>query len=177
MTHILFCLLLQGFIPHQLVANEVQWFYAHLGSMTPTSGMSRSPRMAPGDWVQDGRDDSFLLPFFGAQIHRCVGFPVLPIIPLTPITEQFSNGLTIISIYLNPLPNSKAPPIEHSNFQVMKEFSPLYCLWDNRFFAPSESQHAVQDVAYACMCKFYLLLSPLVDGDARRWLGLCATSL
>ena len=135
----------------------------------------------------DGRDDSLfqcavqivslLLPFFGAQIHRCIGFPVLPIIPLTPITEQFSNGLIIILIYLNPLPSSKAPPIEHSNFQVMKEVSLLYCLPDNRFFAPSESQHAVQDMAYACMCKFYLLLSPLVDGDARRWLGLCATFL
>ena len=31
MTHHLFCLLLlQGFIPHQLVVNEVQCFYAHL---------------------------------------------------------------------------------------------------------------------------------------------------
>ena len=32
MTHpLLHLLLLQGFIPHQLVVNEVQWFYAHLG--------------------------------------------------------------------------------------------------------------------------------------------------
>jgi glutamate dehydrogenase len=63
--------------------------------------------------------------------------------------EQFSNGVTIISIYLNPLPNSKAPPIENSIFQVMKEVSLLYCLPDNRFFAPNQSQHAVQDAAYA----------------------------
>ena len=55
---------------------------------------------------------------------------MLPVIPLTPIAEQFSNGVTIISIYLNPLPNSKAPPIEHSIFQVMKEVSLLYCLPD-----------------------------------------------
>jgi glutamate dehydrogenase len=34
--------------------------------------------------------------------------------------EQFSNGITIISLYLNPLPNGAngAPAIEHSIFQV-----------------------------------------------------------
>ncbi|KAI0299499.1 NAD-specific glutamate dehydrogenase [Russula brevipes] len=64
--------------------------------------------------------------------------------------EQFSNGITIISIYLNPLPNTNAPPIEHSIFQVMKEVSLLYCLPDNPFFAgDSRSHHAVQDAAYA----------------------------
>ncbi|KAH9010718.1 NADH-dependent glutamate dehydrogenase [Lactarius pseudohatsudake] len=63
--------------------------------------------------------------------------------------EQFSNGVTIISIYLNPLPNSRAPPIESSIFQVMKEVSLLYCLPDNPFFVASQSQHAVQDAAYA----------------------------
>ncbi|KAH9953118.1 NAD-specific glutamate dehydrogenase [Russula dissimulans] len=64
--------------------------------------------------------------------------------------EQFSNGITIISIYLNPLPNSKAPPIENSIFQVMKEVSLLYCLPDNPFFsAADKSPHAVQDAAYA----------------------------
>ena len=31
-------------------------------------------------------------------------------------SEQFSNGITIISLYLNPLPGSQAPPIEHSIF-------------------------------------------------------------
>ncbi|KAE9390235.1 NAD(P)-binding protein [Gymnopus androsaceus JB14] len=43
--------------------------------------------------------------------------------------EQFS-GITIISLYLNPVPNSNAPPIEHSIFQVMKEASRLFCLPD-----------------------------------------------
>ncbi|KAI9183335.1 NAD-dependent glutamate dehydrogenase [Blastocladiella emersonii ATCC 22665] len=42
--------------------------------------------------------------------------------------EQFSNGVTIMSLYLNPIPNSKAPPIEHSIYQVIKEASLIYCL-------------------------------------------------
>ncbi|KAI9028228.1 Glutamate/Leucine/Phenylalanine/Valine dehydrogenase-domain-containing protein [Phycomyces nitens] len=42
--------------------------------------------------------------------------------------EQFSNGVTIISLYLNPLPISKAAPIEISIHQVIKEISLLYCL-------------------------------------------------
>ncbi|KAF8495712.1 NADH-dependent glutamate dehydrogenase [Russula emetica] len=64
--------------------------------------------------------------------------------------EQFSNGITIISIYLNPLPKTNAPPIEHSIFQVMKEVSLLYCLPDNPFFSSADkSPHAVQDAAYA----------------------------
>ncbi|KAE9384388.1 hypothetical protein BT96DRAFT_950601, partial [Gymnopus androsaceus JB14] len=50
--------------------------------------------------------------------------------------EQFSNGVTIISLYLNPVPNSNAPPIEHSIFQVMKEASLLFCLPENPFFLP-----------------------------------------
>ncbi len=103
--------------------------------------------------------------------------PVLPSIPLTPTTEQFSNGVTIISIYLNPLPNSKAPPIENSIFQVMKEVSLLYCLPDNPFFVASQSQHAVQDAAYACACEFHSRLCFLFEGDSRLWLGLCATLL
>jgi hypothetical protein len=64
--------------------------------------------------------------------------------------EQFSNGITIISLYLNPLPNVKdAPPIENSIHQVMKEASLLYCLPDNPFFAPGNG-HAVQEATYAC---------------------------
>ncbi|KAF8645148.1 hypothetical protein AX16_007976 [Volvariella volvacea WC 439] len=64
--------------------------------------------------------------------------------------EQFSNGITIISLYLNPLPNSNAPPIEHSIFQVKKEASLLYCLPDNPFFLPkSAGSHAVQEATYA----------------------------
>ncbi|KAJ3395003.1 NAD-dependent glutamate dehydrogenase [Entophlyctis sp. JEL0112] len=42
--------------------------------------------------------------------------------------EQFSNGVTIMTLYLNQLPNSKAPPLEHSIVQVIKEASLLYCL-------------------------------------------------
>ncbi|KIY69289.1 NADH-dependent glutamate dehydrogenase [Cylindrobasidium torrendii FP15055 ss-10] len=64
--------------------------------------------------------------------------------------EQFSNGITIISLYLNPLPTGNAPPIEHSIFQVMKEASLLYCLPDNPFFQPqAPGSHAVQEATYA----------------------------
>lgn len=64
--------------------------------------------------------------------------------------EQFSNGITIISLYLKPLPNSNAPPIEHSIFQVMREASLLFCLPDNPFFLPkSLGSHAVQEAVYA----------------------------
>ncbi|RKP25932.1 hypothetical protein SYNPS1DRAFT_14937, partial [Syncephalis pseudoplumigaleata] len=42
--------------------------------------------------------------------------------------EQFSNGVTIMCLYLNPLANSRSPPIEHSIYQVMKEASLIYCL-------------------------------------------------
>ncbi|KAH0832130.1 NADH-dependent glutamate dehydrogenase [Lanmaoa asiatica] len=64
--------------------------------------------------------------------------------------EQFSNGVTIISLYLNPTPDSTAAPIESSIFQVMKEASLLYCLPDNPFFLnPDNSNHAVQEATYA----------------------------
>lgn len=67
--------------------------------------------------------------------------------------EQFSNGITIISLYLNPMPGSSAPPIENSIVQVMKEASLLYCLPDNPFFLNHlNSNHAVQEATYACMC-------------------------
>ncbi|KAJ9475932.1 NAD-specific glutamate dehydrogenase [Pseudozyma hubeiensis] len=65
--------------------------------------------------------------------------------------EQFSNNVTIISIYLNPLPASNSPPIEHSIHQVMKEASLIYILPDNPFFQPAlaENTHAVQEATYA----------------------------
>lgn len=65
--------------------------------------------------------------------------------------EQFSNNVTIISIYLNPMPGSKSPPIEHSIWQIIKEASLLYVLPDNPFFqaGPSEGAHAVQEATYA----------------------------
>lgn len=42
--------------------------------------------------------------------------------------EQFSNGVTVMSLYLNPMDNPKSPPIESSILQVIKEASLLYCL-------------------------------------------------
>ena len=62
------------------------------------------------------------------------------------IPEQFSNGITIISLYLNPMPSSAAPyapPIEHSINQIMREVSLVYCLPNNPFFTPITG-HAVQ---------------------------------
>ncbi|KAE9391671.1 NAD-specific glutamate dehydrogenase [Gymnopus androsaceus JB14] len=65
--------------------------------------------------------------------------------------EQFSDGVTIVSLYPNPVPNSNAPPIEHSIFQVMKEASLLFCLPENPFFLPkAPGTHAVQEATYAC---------------------------
>jgi glutamate dehydrogenase len=48
--------------------------------------------------------------------------------------EQFSNGITIMSIYLRPVSNdiSKHPPIEASIHQILKEISLLYCIPQNR---------------------------------------------
>ncbi|KAJ9105102.1 hypothetical protein QFC20_004388 [Naganishia adeliensis] len=67
--------------------------------------------------------------------------------------EQFANGVTIISMYLNPMPNSKAPPIEHSIHQVIKETSLLYCMPENPFFTARvndpDAHHAVQEATYA----------------------------
>ncbi|KAJ7863466.1 NAD-specific glutamate dehydrogenase [Mycena olivaceomarginata] len=67
--------------------------------------------------------------------------------------EQFSNGVTIISLYLNPLPGAEAsgaPPIEHAIHQVKKEASLLFCLPDNPFFLPkAPGSHAVQEATYA----------------------------
>jgi len=56
-----------------------------------------------------------------------------------------------VSIYLNPLPVSRFPPIEHSIFQVIKEASLIYVLPDNPFFqgGPADNSHAVQEAAYA----------------------------
>ena len=65
--------------------------------------------------------------------------------------EHFSNNVTIISLYLNPVPGTDSPPIEHSIHQVMKEASLVYVLPDNPFFQPSqgENTHAVQEATYA----------------------------
>ncbi|KAG8832193.1 NAD-dependent glutamate dehydrogenase [Serendipita sp. 399] len=77
--------------------------------------------------------------------------------------EHFGCGVTIISLYLNPLPGANAPPIEHSIYQIAKEASLLYCLPDNPFFSnpaitsnepgyptiSTEPTHAVQEATYA----------------------------
>ena len=77
--------------------------------------------------------------------------------------EQFSNGITIISLYLNPLPNvTDAPPIENSIHQIMKEASLLYCLPDNPFFTPGNG-HAVQEATYACTLFAYSHPRPIDD--------------
>jgi glutamate dehydrogenase len=52
--------------------------------------------------------------------------------------EQFSNGITIISMYLKPAPGgptpfTKFPPIEQSIHQICKETSLLYCIPQNEF--------------------------------------------
>ena len=79
----------------------------------------------------------------------------LPALIASILIEQFSNGVTIISLYLNPLPNANAPPIEHSIFQVMKEASLLFCLPDNPYFLPkSLGSNAVQEATYACTSCF-----------------------
>ena len=50
--------------------------------------------------------------------------------------EQFSNGYTVMSLYLSPLPGAagaKHPPIEASIHQIIKEISLLYCIPQNKF--------------------------------------------
>lgn len=51
--------------------------------------------------------------------------------------EQFSNGITVMSIYLKPVsgqtPAGKFPPIEQSIHQITKEISLLYCIPQNKF--------------------------------------------
>lgn len=77
--------------------------------------------------------------------------------------EQFSNGITVISVYLVPTPHNqtassidelkkmkKFPPIDHSIHQVTKEASLLYCLPQNQFqtlFAKGEL--SLQEAIYA----------------------------
>lgn len=91
-------------------------------------------------------------------------------------TEQFSNGVTIMGFYLNPLPGAKTLPIERSIYQVMKETSLLYCLPTTplqEFF--KTNQLSVQETVYGYVCwifaqhflnrlgKEYLSLTNLLD--------------
>ncbi|GBE83016.1 NAD-specific glutamate dehydrogenase [Sparassis crispa] len=78
--------------------------------------------------------------------------------------EQFSNGITIISLYLNPLPSVlNAPPIEHSIFQVMKEASLLYCLPDNPFFSAEPARTAGMPCRRRLMLVHHFCVSLLGD--------------
>lgn len=66
--------------------------------------------------------------------------------------EQFSNGITVMSIYLKPAANldSKYPPIEESIHQITKEVSLLYCIPQTKFhtmFASGEL--SLQETVYA----------------------------
>lgn len=51
--------------------------------------------------------------------------------------ENFSNGITVISLYLRPTKNAgmsaKHPPIEAAIHQIIKEVSLLYCIPQNKF--------------------------------------------
>ncbi|KAI8873321.1 NAD-dependent glutamate dehydrogenase [Ramicandelaber brevisporus] len=67
--------------------------------------------------------------------------------------EQFSNGVTILCIYLNPLPDSKSVPIEHSVHQVMKEASLLYVLPTTPLQILFQQAHlSVQETIYGYVC-------------------------
>ncbi|KAF8455771.1 glutamate/leucine/phenylalanine/valine dehydrogenase [Kalaharituber pfeilii] len=79
--------------------------------------------------------------------------------------EQFSNGVTVMSIYLRPLPAGIAeagskprqfPPIEASIYQIMKEVSLLYCLPQNKFQVHFvDGTLSLQETIYAhCVCIF-----------------------
>ncbi|KJZ76246.1 NAD-specific glutamate dehydrogenase [Hirsutella minnesotensis 3608] len=66
--------------------------------------------------------------------------------------EQFSNGITVMSIYLRPATHLQGffPPIEDSIHQIAKEISLLYCLPQNKFhnlFALGEL--SLQEAVYA----------------------------
>ncbi|CEG66380.1 Putative Glutamate dehydrogenase [Rhizopus microsporus] len=64
--------------------------------------------------------------------------------------EQFSNGVTIMALYLHPLSEPKdGIPIEHSIHQVIREISLLYCLPKNplqHFFVTNKL--SVQETVY-----------------------------
>lgn len=59
--------------------------------------------------------------------------------------EQFSNGVTIVSLYLLPL---SGPPADASITQIIKEISLLYVLPSNPLF-DAGSKLSVQEAAYA----------------------------
>jgi glutamate dehydrogenase len=67
--------------------------------------------------------------------------------------EQFSNGYTAMSLYLQPLAGDEAnkhPPIEASIHQIIKEISLLYCIPQNQFQAHfATGKLSLQETIYA----------------------------
>ncbi|KAI6250994.1 NAD-specific glutamate dehydrogenase [Erysiphe necator] len=73
--------------------------------------------------------------------------------------EQFSNGITIISLYLKPSSNldpTKFPPLDVSIRHIRNEISLLYCLPQNRFHSLYvNGQLSLQETIYAhCLMIF-----------------------
>ncbi|KAI8138244.1 Glutamate/Leucine/Phenylalanine/Valine dehydrogenase-domain-containing protein [Fennellomyces sp. T-0311] len=63
--------------------------------------------------------------------------------------EQFSNGVTIIGLYLNPLPGLTTVPIENSIHQIVKETSLIYCLPSTPLqYLFQSNQLSVQEAVY-----------------------------
>ena len=96
--------------------------------------------------------------------------------------ENFSNGITVISLYLRPSDNAeisaKYPPIEAAIHQIMKEASLLYCIPQNRFQGHfATGRLSLQETIYAhCAWVFvqqflnrlgseYTSLSALLDAN------------
>ncbi|KAK3333619.1 NAD-specific glutamate dehydrogenase [Cercophora scortea] len=66
--------------------------------------------------------------------------------------EQFSNGITVMSIYLRPTanPDAKHPPIDQSIHQITKEISLLYCIPQNKLHNLFTSgELSLQETTYA----------------------------
>ncbi|KAK7184585.1 glutamate dehydrogenase (NADP(+)) gdh1 [Paraphaeosphaeria sporulosa] len=95
--------------------------------------------------------------------------------------EQFSNGYTCMSLYLQEMPGAagrKYPPIEASVHQIIKEVSLLYCIPQNRFQAHfATGRLSLQETIYAhCVWVFishflnrlgseYTALASMLDGE------------
>ena len=68
--------------------------------------------------------------------------------------EQFSNGITVVSLYLKPaftqLPKAQHPPIEASIHQIIKEVSLLFCIPQNKLQGQFASGNlSLQESIYA----------------------------
>ncbi|KAK5664352.1 hypothetical protein OQA88_575 [Cercophora sp. LCS_1] len=66
--------------------------------------------------------------------------------------EQFSNGITIMSIYLRPATNLEGnyPPIEQSIHQITKEISLLYCIPQTKLHSMfAQGGLSLQETTYA----------------------------